>query len=267
MNASLTLKDLGGVARYRDLLGAGVTRSQLDAAVSAGEVLRPHRGVFALIDADPELLAVKCAGAELACISAARQLNLWILKRPSITHVSVNHGRLPAGFMVHRAATPLSVLDICAQCTRCLPELDALCILESAVVQKMVTLRGLRERLAGGRDATGRLIAKAVDPHSQSIIETVARYYLRLAGYSVQTQVYLVGVGRVDLFVEGLLAIELDGRKYHSGPEDFEEDRRRWNLLTVRGIPLLRVTYSLLVGHPDQFLDLVQRALNSTTAR
>ncbi len=267
MDAVAKLKSFGGVARYRDLRAAGVSRSQLALAVTSGDIIRPVRGVFAVTDASGDLLAARCARAELACISAARELNLWVLRNPTLIHVSVNHARGPAGFKVHRAATPLTVPDICVQCMRCLPELDALCIVECAVVRKLTSLRELRVRLDGGRDARGRRVLEMVDPHSQSIIETVARYHLKKAGYTVQSQVFVKGVGHVDLVVDGVLAIEVDGRKYHSGPKDFEEDRRRWNMLTIHGVRVLRVTYWLLVTHPNQFLALVRRALQGTPAQ
>jgi hypothetical protein len=37
----------------------------------------------------------------------------------------------------------------------------------------------------------------------------------------------------------------------------------RWNLLTVRGIPVLRVTHSLLTRKPEHFLALVRAAIVS----
>lgn len=209
-------------------------------------------------------MAASCAGAELACISAAATRGPWVLRKPSLIHVTVDHGRaLQKGFRVRRAPKPLTALDICAQSMRCLPELDALCIVESAVVRGMVSLRGLRGTSAGLRDADLRRIIDQVNPYSQSIIETVARYLLRKAGLSVQVQVYIPGVGRLDLFVEGLVGIEVDGPDFHSGAAEFEEDRRRWNLLTVGRIRILRVTCSLLVNRPEQFLDLVAQALGT----
>nr|WP_269429732.1 hypothetical protein [Arthrobacter sp. L77] len=89
----------------------------------------------------------------------------------------------------------------------------------------------------------------------------MARYHLRSAGFSTQSQVYVRGVGRLDLYVDGILGIEADGRQYHSDRRAFEEDRRRWNLLTTRGIPILRVTHDLLTRQPDQFLTLVRAAV------
>jgi hypothetical protein len=37
----------------------------------------------------------------------------------------------------------------------------------------------------------------------------------------------------------------------------------RWNLLTVRGIPVLRVTHALLTREPEHFLALVRAAIVS----
>lgn len=118
----------------------------------------------------------------------------------------------------------------------------------------------------GQRDRTALNIVNRIDPHSQSIIETVARYHLLGAGYSVQSQVYVRGVGRLDLYIDGLLGLEVDGRQFHSGSAEFAEDRRRWNLLTVEGIRVLRVTYSFLVDRPEEFLELVRRALSREPA-
>ncbi|WP_028279521.1 type IV toxin-antitoxin system AbiEi family antitoxin domain-containing protein [Arthrobacter sp. H5] len=191
----------GGVARRRDLAQLGISTHQLTHALAANLIGKPARGVYSLPDADRNLLAAKCAGSDLACISAAKRLDLWILKDPVYIHVSVDHGRpLPDEFRVHRSAIPLTPLDICVQCLRCLPELDALCIVESAVVKKLVTLGQLRSRLHSAKDGRIRRVVDLVDPHSQSIMETVARYHLRAAELSVQTQVYVSGVGRAGSF-------------------------------------------------------------------
>ncbi|WP_028281216.1 type IV toxin-antitoxin system AbiEi family antitoxin domain-containing protein [Arthrobacter sp. H5] len=261
MSFERVLLDLGGVARRKDLVSAGIGRAEIKGAIDRGEVVKPSRGVFAVPNPTPELLAAKCVKAELACISAAKHLELWILRQPSLIHVRVNHGRaLEGNFRVHRAG-PGGVSQMCQQVMRCLPELDALCIVESAVVRGLVTLRELQEAVTGQRDGPARRIVALVDPHSQSIIETVARYHLHRTGFSCQSQVYVQGVGRLDLFVEGILGIEADGREYYSGRQEFEEDRRRWNLLTVGAIPLIRATQPLLVNQPTQFIDWVTRVL------
>ncbi|WP_051427471.1 type IV toxin-antitoxin system AbiEi family antitoxin domain-containing protein [Arthrobacter sp. H20] len=254
----------GGVTRRGDLVANGVSSHQLAAALAAGQVVKPCRGVYCLPGADPSHVAAACAGAELACISGASHRGLWILRRPALIHVSVDHGRaLDDTFTVHRSARSLTDLDVCIQCMRCLPELDALCIVESAVVLGKVSLPELRQRATGRRDLALRKIIAQIDPFSQSILETVAKYHLRRAGYSFQSQVYVKGVGRLDLVVEKVLGVEADGREHHSASADFEEDRRRGNLLMIGRVPVLRATYSLLVRHSGQFLQLVKQALDA----
>ena len=254
----------GGVARRRDLVANGVSAHQLTVALAAGHLGHPSRGVYCLPDADPFLTAAVCVGADLACISAAKFYGLWILRQPTLIHVSIDRGCiLDRAFKVHRSAKPLTVLDICVQAMRCLPELDALCIVESAVVLERVTLAALRQRTRGRRDGSFRKIVGQIDPFSQSILETVAKYHLRRAGYIFQSQVYIKGVGRLDVVVEKVLGVEADGRRFHSGAADFEEDRRRGNLLMIGRVPILRASYPLLVNYPDGFLRLVKQALDA----
>ena len=268
MDVIAALQTQGGVARRGTLLAQGVPRQRIDEALSAQRILRPTRGVYAVPGSDSALVSAACAGANLACISAAKHLGLWVFREPSLVHVTVDHGRpLEGTFRVHRQIKPLSIADICVQTMRCLPELDALCIVESAVVQKKVTLGELRALATGARDAPLRRIIGLVDPHAESILETVARYRLGEEGLHVSSQVHISGVGRLDLFVEGILGIEADGREYHSGHKEFEEDRRRWNLLTVKGIPILRASARLILWEPDSFIRLVRQCLASRTSQ
>lgn len=262
MDVVAALLSQGGVARRASLVARGIPRKSIEEALAEQRIERPARGIYSVPNPDQPLLSALCAGAELACISAAKHLGLWIYREPSLVHVSVNHGRrLEDQFRIHRSVKPLTPADICVQTMRCLPELDALCIVESAVVQGKVTLATLRARATGSKDAALRRIISLVDPHAQSILETVARYRLRKAGFTVNSQVYIPGVGRLDLFVEGILGIEADGREYHSGAREFEEDRRRWNLLTVRGTPVLRASSTLILRKPSAFLEIVRQAL------
>lgn len=106
-----------------------------------------------------------------------------------------------------------------------------------------------------------RRICEQINPHSESIIETVARYRLRQAGFQVQAQIRIHNVGRLDLFVDGVLGIEVDGAAFHSTRDAHREDRRRWNLLTRGAVPVLRVTYEMVVHEPKYFISLVQDTL------
>ena len=66
---------------------------------------------------------------------------------------------------------------------------------------------------------------------------------IRSAGLSVQSQVYIPDVGKVDLLIDGWLVIEIDGYAHHSTREQFRNDRRRANLLAEKGFVLLRFSY------------------------
>lgn len=73
-------------------------------------------------------------------------------------------------------------------------------------------------------------------------------------------------MGHLDLMVDGRLGIEADGSGFHMDRTSFEEDRRRWNVTTRRGIPTLIVTYQLLREHPDEFITMVRETLNRLSA-
>lgn len=259
----------GGVARRRDIVNAGINATGLQRALDNGRVIKLGRGLYASPEADQTVVRAAILGGELACISAAERIGLWVLREPTLLHLCLDHGRLvnEADVRVHRAPRPVTPLTVCLQVMRCLPELDALCVVESAVVTQLVTLEELRHHTRGKRDSKLRRIVQRIDPHSQSILETAARYPLLEAGLAVQSQVYVKGVGRLDLFVEGRLGIEADGRQHHSGRIEFEEDRRRWNLLTAGGIPVLRVTKTQVVDRSAAYLDLVKHTLATERAR
>lgn len=67
--------------------------------------------------------------------------------------------------------------------------------------------------------------------------------------------------GRVDFAYPGIrLIIELDGRKWHSTLDAFEEDRLRDNLAQLAGWRVLRITYRMLREQPDLVHSMIQQA-------
>lgn len=147
------------------------------------------------------------------------------------------------------------------QSLRCLPPLEGLAIAESAVKTGLVQLPELREKFPAAREKALRALVARIQPQSGSIIETMARYLLEEAGLTVELQVKIPGMGHLDLLVDGLLGIETDGYAHHSSREAYREDRRRWNVTVVRGVPTLRVTFEMLLGEPNEFVRMVQQAL------
>ncbi|WP_427016712.1 endonuclease domain-containing protein [Pseudarthrobacter sp. P1] len=258
------LQSLGAAARRMDLLAAGVSRRRLAAAVAEGRVVLAGHGVYyALPGADPMAIHLATHQGVKACFSVAAARGLWCIRDPETPHIAVAHGRSVPGCVVHRHKGPLGLLDVLRQCIRCGTEVEALAVVESAVVLKETSISTLRAAFTGLGGAAGRRILDMLDPQSMSIIETVARYHLRRAGYSVHSQVAVRGMGHLDLMVEGILGIELDGEAYHNNAKAFEEDLRRGNVLVIRGIPTLRITGAMVLFHPEVMLGWVRAALET----
>lgn len=59
------------------------------------------------------------------------------------------------------------------------------------------------------------------------------------------------------------IAIEVDGRAFHSDRRSFERDRERQNMLVIRGWIVLRFTWERLVNDPEGVLAEIRAAINS----
>ncbi len=59
--------------------------------------------------------------------------------------------------------------------------------------------------------------------------------------------VYVEGVDRVDLLIDGWLVLEADGFAYHSSRTSYRQDWRRANPLAAQGHRLLRSGYEDVV--------------------
>ena len=252
-----------GVARAKHLAAAGVSHFQLKSALASGRILRVARGVYAVPGADPVLVSIRSLPAEPACISAAELSGLWVMDAPQFPHVAVPHSRKYEGFVCHRSTAPPTLMDSVVQALRCLPDLDGLVIAESAVALGRLPLTAIRMRLSGRNDARERRLVSRIVPQSQSIIECIARHLLREAGFHVESQVNIPGMGHLDLMVDGRLGIETDGAGFHMDKPSFEEDRRRWNVTTRLGVPTLVVSYSMVKNRPREFVAMVRDTLKS----
>lgn len=266
VNIIEVLSRYDGVARAKHLAAAGVSDFQLKASMASGAVSRVSLGVYALPGADALLVSIRSLPAEPACVTAAQFQGLWVLDAPARPHVALTHSRRYEGFVCHRSAAPPTLMDSVVQSLRCLPDLDGLVVAESAVVLKGLPLSGLRRRLDGRNDVRERRIVAGIVPQSQSIIECMARFLLRRAGFHVESQVNIPGMGHLDLMVDGRLGIETDGAGFHMDKTSFEEDRRRWNVTTRLGIPTLVVSYPLLKNRPEEFIAMVHDTLNRLSA-
>ena len=90
---------------------------------------------------------------------------------------------------------------------------------------------------------------------------------LRTAGLTGwQANLPLDGVGVLDFaFVGQRVAIEIDGRAWHSAGDRFQSDRSRQNRLVLLGWTVLRFTWDDLVHRPDDVIREVRLALRAAS--
>ena len=70
------------------------------------------------------------------------------------------------------------------------------------------------------------------------------------------------GGGRVDFaYPELRLIIEVDGRRWHTSMEAFEQDRLRDNHAQLAGWRVIRITYRMLVEQPEQVRRMIAQAI------
>ena len=260
----------GGVARTRQLLTAGVRERELTRAVTAGRIGRPRPGIYALPGTDPLLVRCAATNSRLTCVSAATHHGLWILRRPEKIHVLRADGTLSAErAVVHRKSWlpgepegwVASKADVLLHALQCLPELEALVMVESAS-QQGFSMDFLRERLPGRRNAPARRILDLVDVGAESLLETLARTHLRRAGLRVEPQVDVRGVGSMDLLVEDCVDVETDGRE-HEAPKRRLKDYRRDNTAQALGFAVARFGYADIVHRPEEMVRQVREMVDA----
>jgi very-short-patch-repair endonuclease len=260
-----------GVARLKELRRGGIREAALRRAVEAGEVERHRHGLYALPTADPRFVHARSTRSLLTCVSAADLYGLWVLVPPgpdARPHLLRATGADRPDAVIHRerrvpphpTAPVAGLADVVLHALRCLPELEALVIAECAVTQKGVPLGFLRGQLTGPRNGRARAVLDLVDGGADSLLETIARTLLRRAGFHVEAQVWIEGIGRVDLLVEGWIIVELDGRT-HEERVQRGKDRVRDRQAQLRGLVTLRYGYGDVVHRSWVLVEEVSRIL------
>lgn len=158
------------------------------------------------------------------------------------THVAA----LPPGATVHWRPPPsdigrsreVSAAQALLQATRCLSPLDWLASVESALHLGNLDEHGLEWLRASIPDRL-RSTVRRLDRGAGSGLETFSRERIRDAGHVVETQVWIPGVGRLDLLVDGLVGVEADGEKWHR--DRFTADRTKDIGARLWGVPILRI--------------------------
>lgn len=247
------LAENGGVASTARLTAAGATRRGVQSALDAGEALRLRRGWVALASLPLAERRAVAAGGILTCASALASRGLWVLESGRL-HVAVpshaSERRAARGVVLHwrtweGAGAESDSLDgvrsSLLHLLACVPPEDALMTFDSAVNSGVIALDDLLA-LRPLAPVMRRWVFDEIDPGSQSGLETRIRRCGRRLRVAVRTQVSIPGVGRVDVVLGERLVVETDGREFHSGSVQIEEDYRRSLELAARGFLCLRLS-------------------------
>ncbi|HWH98619.1 MAG TPA: DUF559 domain-containing protein [Pseudolysinimonas sp.] len=253
----------GGIATRTQIVGAGLTGTDITSAVRRGELRRVRRAHYATPGARPDAVDAVRVGGRLCGVSAARSYGLWAGFDETL-HVAVarNASRLRV-IREHDMITPdrgdrqielhWTEIESSRECWRvslhdCLRQVvawsdreTAMACLDTAVEAAGVTRDELRAVFAA-EPPQSRLRAAEAQPGCGSGYESIVVRRLRKLGLRVRQQVWIPGVGRVDGLIDEILVLEIDGFEHHFTREAFEEDRRRDAVLAGLGKRSIRLS-------------------------
>lgn len=166
-----------------------------------------------------------------------------------------------------------------ADCLTILPDSAATTVLDAALQKRYVRPEEVGEviedRLGRGkRNAAGlrRLLGRALSGSRSEAEQRMARLLHRsgtgpwVPNFPLRDTSGQV-VAEIDFAHVGLrIAIEVDGRAFHSDRRAFEHDRWRQNALTVGGWLVLRFTWEQITEHPDEVIAVILAAVAQRAA-
>jgi very-short-patch-repair endonuclease len=272
MDVASALSRFGGLATRKQLrqLGCG-DRTIRAYADSVGRVVR--RSWVAAPNADPLAVRAVSLGGILGGESALRSLGLWVSHHRGLC-VAVRPGtsRLPRladgeyRIYPHDFARPKSiqwradVVSALVQLARRVEGRHFVASVDSALHSHVLAASRLDDLFARlpARFARQRSM---VDARAESGIESLFRVAAVSQGWTVEVQVFIDGIGRVDFVINGWLVIEVDGDRWHSTPEQRARDRAREALLVQRGMRSHRFAYGQVMGDLDMCIEVVRTLL------
>lgn len=247
----------GGAIRARELLSHGVDARSIRRAVAVGRILRLRSGLYADPDLPGPVRTALRHGGVLACVSVARSRGLWVLPLDQLVHVSLppnGHSHPHGGCTcvqhwnaLQFSSTEVSLVDALLQIRGCHGEDAFFATLESALHQGALTADG-RAELRECITESARWLVDLAHTDSESGLESLLRVRLHRLGISLQTQIEVPGVGRVDFVLGDRLILEVDGGLGHEGPENRHKDLLRDAVAAGHGFDTLRFDYEMVVN-------------------
>ncbi|WP_461167399.1 DUF559 domain-containing protein [Tsukamurella serpentis] len=239
-----------GVITRTELLAGGYSPREIRRALHSERLTLLRRGWYAETGADAEVVRAVTAGGGVSCVSALARHRVWVPESARGLHVRLSERSRQRGHKGLRVCGPSIVAPIAPvdevpvavrAATGCVRGDALVAVLDSVCNRGLLQPGELAGLLRGSSRRVHRALL-AVDGSAESGTETQVRLHLRRERLPHRTQVFIPGVGYVDLLVGRSLVIECDSRAHHAG-DAIDTDRDRDLVLTTLGFEVLRVTY------------------------
>lgn len=273
------------IASRDELLAAGANGRALTWDVRDGRLLRIYRDHYALPGTAEHVIRAVRVGGRLACVSALADRGVFVFRHhPGHVHLQRGASRLrsPADRYVSLAGNRDSVelhwqpllrpddatahavgaIDSVAQAIRCQPPRMAVATLDSALNKRVIGPEDVRLIFAS-LPQRFRPIQALSDGRAEAGSETIVRLLVRTLGLQFDIQVFIDGVGRVDLLIEGCLVVEADSRAHHSAIDRYVVDRSRDTTLAILGYMSLRLLNEDIMYRPERVVAAILGLLRS----
>lgn len=262
MQLILDLMLLGGTARTRELRQLGHSKYALALALRDGDIVRVRQGHYSVAHQDELGLAAYRVGGHLAGVSALRAHGIWVPNGPHPLEVAVPaHSRalrMPSDARRRLRPGTVAVHWDAERIVRSAPYAEPAATALRRVARRLTPAQlfaafesALASRLLSRDDARSLRahFARTIDPRfaaagalSGSGAESLVHFWLLGLDLDTVQQQPIEDVGEVDFVIGRWQIVEVDGEGYHSGSAEFERDRRRHAIASIRGFRTLRVS-------------------------
>lgn len=272
------------IASREELMAAGASGRALTTAVRGGHLIRVRRDHYALPGTSRNILEAVRVGGRTGCLSALAVAGIFAIDK-TFTHVHLGRDasrtrhprdrfvrltdRERDGVRTHWSPLldadagneySVGVVDALAQVLTCQHPWHAIASIDNALFLGAVSERELAELFARAPEGVQH-IGGLIDGRAEAGQESVLRMIVRSAGLECELQVSIDGVGRVDMVVEGMLALEADSRLAHDSWDLHVRDRDRDIDLARLGYMSLRPVYQRTMFRPTDVRDAVLHLL------
>jgi very-short-patch-repair endonuclease len=254
----------GGATTVGALRRLGASRFAIDQAVAERLILRIGHGAVSVPDAPPAAVLAARTRAVPTCVTALEAAGIRLVTPPARPHLLTTHRRTERGAVWHRDRIRLPPDDLVAATLRaaaCLPEREALAAVDNALFRQVFDRTSLLGHCNRASSPQVRWVLQHCDAAAESVLESLLRHLVLHAGITdVELQHRIIGVGRVDLLIDGWLILEADGHTDHSDRESLRRDNFRSSTAATVGYVTLRFGYDEIVDSPAAVLEVIQAA-------